>query len=406
MRSPVVHKGQRVEGLWQRTTSDGEIRFDAVTKVRGRVVRRVLSAQTVTDAIRERHELLVELRGTQPRGESAIFSEARKAYVAHLEALAGTGERSTRSSKAASERLVRFKTLEDLRLDEIGSPEFSEAVAGLRKAGFAAWTIKTTIGAFSAMWTYSARERGWCSESARPTLSTPVKINRTNARQARRLNDGQLHDLVQSATDVGKPLVAILAYTGLRISEVLALTWEHIDFVDGEIRVEQQMGRDGKATERLKAESSRRSVPIPPALSTILIEHLAKAEEIERSAPGDFVLMSACRTAFTHRRALTLFGKAVKKAKLGHVVPHDTRHSYGSRLLDRGVPLPTVSEWLGHASVEITARIYAGVLEGRTKEQRQSLVELAFGSGDHEVATDAVSSTDETTQTPEMQEVP
>ncbi len=56
-------------------------------------------------------------------------------------------------------------------------------------------------------------------------------------------------------------------------------------------------------------------------------------------------------------------------------------------MLDKGVPLPTVSKLLGHANVQTTARIYAGVLEGR-EQRTQALVELAFaGSGDHEVAT-------------------
>lgn len=405
-REAVTHKGRRVEGLWQRTTSDGATRFDAVTKVNGRVVRRVLSAQTVTEAIRERGELLVELRGAAPRGESVTFAEARKAYVAHLETLAGTGERSTRSSAAASERLVRFKSLEVLRLDEIGSPEFSAAVAELRRAGFAAWTVKTTIGAFSAMWTYSARERGWCSESARPVLSTPVKISKTNARQARRLNEGQLHDLVQSATDAGKPLVAILAFTGLRISEARGLTWGDVDLVDGEIRVDRQLDDNGKPTRLLKAEASRRSVPIPPQLSTILIDHLAEQEKLDRGREGDWVLMSVRRAAYSNRRALVLFKKAAKWAKLGDVKPHDCRHSYGSLLLDKGVPLPIVSKLLGHADVQTTARIYAGVLEGH-EERARSLVARAFGgeSGDHEVATAEATSPEADPETAEMQGV-
>ncbi len=58
---------------------------------------------------------------------------------------------------------------------------------------------------------------------------------------------------------------------------------------------------------------------------------------------------------------------------------------YGSILLDKGVPLPTISRLLGHANVQTTAtRIYAGVLEGR--EQRTiDLVNRAFTveSGDH-----------------------
>lgn len=42
---------------------------------------------------------------------------------------------------------------------------------------------------------------------------------------------------------------------------------------------------------------------------------------------------------------------------------HDARHAYGSHLLAQGVPLPLVSEVMGHASTDITARVYAHALK-------------------------------------------
>jgi integrase len=403
----VFHKGTRIEGLWQRRTSDGELRFDAVTKVGGKVVRRVLAAQTVSDAIRERQGLLVELRSDRrrPITEAVTFKRAREAYVEHLELLARAGERSERSATAAAARLKRLTRLDPLRLDTIGSPDLAAAVRDLRAKRYAAWSIKTTVGAFSACWTFAARERGWCSEADRPTLSTPVQITRTNARQARRLNEAQVHDLVQGATKAGRPLVALLAYTGLRLGEILALRWQDVDLVDAALHVERQMDEAGRPTERLKAESSRRVVPIPGPLAATLTEHLAGEVELGRGGEADLVLMSARGTAYTKRRAHALFSKAVKRAKLGNVRPHDLRHSYGSILLDKGVPLPAVSKLLGHANVQTTARIYAGVVEGR-EQHTSELVERAFAeSGDHEVTTEEAASSPETTETPDYQGV-
>jgi integrase len=175
--------------------------------------------------------------------------------------------------------------------------------------------------------------------------------------------------------------------------------------VDGEIRVERQMDAHDKPTELLKAESSRRSVPIPGPVSVVLTDLLAREVELDRGREGDFVLMSARRTAYSKRRAHVLFGKAAKRAKLGVARPHDCRHSYGSLLLDKGVPLPTVSKLLGHANGQTTARIYAGVLEGH-EQRTQALVELAFaGSGDHEVATATEAITEAEEETPDMQGV-
>jgi len=54
--------------------------------------------------------------------------------------------------------------------------------------------------------------------------------------------------------------------------------------------------------------------------------------------------------------------RLAKKAGFSRVSLHTLRHSYGSQLLSVGVPLPAVSALLGHASVYITATIYAHAL--------------------------------------------
>jgi integrase len=175
--------------------------------------------------------------------------------------------------------------------------------------------------------------------------------------------------------------------------------------VDGALHVERQMDENGKPTERLKDESSRRVVPIPGTLAASLTEHLAGEVEFGRWEDADFVLMSARGTAYTKRRAHALFANAVKKAKLGVVRPHDLRHSYGSILLDKSVPLPAVSKLLGHVNVQTTARIYAGIVEGR-EQHTSALVDAAFAkSGDDEVTTEDAASSQEETKTRDYQGV-
>src|SRR5262245_6702388 len=80
--------------------------------------------------------------------------------------------------------------------------------------------------------------------------------------------------------------------------------------------------------------------------------------------------MSFTYRTTTHLRPLSRTPSAARMScsapKLGDVRPHDCRHTYGSLLLDTVVPLPTVSQLLAHANVQTTARIYAGVLKGRS----------------------------------------
>lgn len=57
------------------------------------------------------------------------------------------------------------------------------------------------------------------------------------------------------------------------------------------------------------------------------------------------------------------FGRAVRESGLPRLTLHGCRHSHATLLLERGVPLTTVSERLGHSSVSITGDIYAHVSE-------------------------------------------
>ena len=64
---------------------------------------------------------------------------------------------------------------------------------------------------------------------------------------------------------------------------------------------------------------------------------------------------------------------------LSRVRLHDLRHSCATHLLDAGVPLPIVTEILGHASIDTTARTYAHAVAESRKKAAQQLQDLRFG---------------------------
>jgi integrase len=55
------------------------------------------------------------------------------------------------------------------------------------------------------------------------------------------------------------------------------------------------------------------------------------------------------------------------------ISPHDLRHTAGTLMLRRGVPIEVVSKTLGHADISLTYRVYRHVLES---ERRQHVVDL------------------------------
>ena len=63
----------------------------------------------------------------------------------------------------------------------------------------------------------------------------------------------------------------------------------------------------------------------------------------------------------------------MRTAGLDHLRPHDLRHTYDSLLMSHGVPLKTISELLGHASIEVTADIYLHSVDVQVRDTAQSV---------------------------------
>ena len=123
--------------------------------------------------------------------------------------------------------------------------------------------------------------------------------------------------------------------TGCRLGEVLTLKWSDIDRKAGELRL-----RDAKTGARM--------VPLSPAA----LEVLAGIERVRRSPwvfPGKRLdrHLSDLRPNWYWVR---------ERAEVEDVRIHDLRHSFASRALALGLPLPMIGRLLGHTDVGSTAR--------------------------------------------------
>ncbi len=139
----------------------------------------------------------------------------------------------------------------------------------------------------------------------------------------------------------------VLAYTGARISEVLALTPDRIDPGSCVIMFE---------TLKRRRKGAFRAVPVPrKVLKRIATVHglaglayMTEGASIERLWPW-------CRTTAWQRVKAVMNEAGVTGTQAS---PKGLRHAFGVLGLQSGVPLNLVSRWLGHAKLETTA-IYA-----------------------------------------------
>jgi integrase len=135
-----------------------------------------------------------------------------------------------------------------------------------------------------------------------------------------------------------------LAWTGCRISEALALTGERIDVAAGAITFE---------TLKKRQRGLFRSVPIPPALATMLdlVFGLRSLRGPARGVP----LWPWSRATAWRRIKEVLAEAGISGAQAS---PKGLRHAMGVAAVGQGIPLNMVQRWLGHAQLTTTA-IYA-----------------------------------------------
>lgn len=147
---------------------------------------------------------------------------------------------------------------------------------------------------------------------------------------------------------------AVMYGCGLRIGEAVKLTPAQLD---KDRRVVQIIGKGNK--ERL--------VPLPDALLQSLrkvwITHHNRAWVFAHRAQGGHLLLKTVYRAFAHARVA---------ANLPTVTPHTFRHSYATRLLEKGVPVQVVQIILGHSSTR-TTQTYLHLTEP-TRDQIQAVV--------------------------------
>mgnify|MGYP002706939136 FL=1 len=165
--------------------------------------------------------------------------------------------------------------------------------------------------------------------------------------------------------------VVISLYTGLRIGELLALTWDDIDLSKKMISVTKTC-RDGtqngvrtKIIDTPKTENSRRSIPIPNALLPIL-------REMKKKSKCKYIIADGDKPVFvrSYQRSFELL---LLKLNIPHKGFHSLRHTFATRALECGMDVKSLSEILGHKNAMITLNRYAHSLWEHKSEMMNKL---------------------------------
>lgn len=155
--------------------------------------------------------------------------------------------------------------------------------------------------------------------------------------------------------------ILLSLFAGIRIGEICALKWKDISLTEKTIQVHQTMQRiqnknsnvNGKTKILIsspKSVCSVRTIPLPDELVNIL--------ELNRQSQSSYVLTGLNDKYVEPRTMQNHFHRVLKECKIEKMNYHSLRHTFATRCIELGFDITSLSEILGHASVNITMNRY------------------------------------------------
>lgn len=168
--------------------------------------------------------------------------------------------------------------------------------------------------------------------------------------------------------------IVLCLYTGLRIGELLALTWNDIDFDKNILSVTKTCHDGNENSKRIriidtpKTENSRRQIPLSKTLVKML-------KDMKKKSNCEFVIADGEKPVYirSYQRSFELL---LKKLKLPHKGFHSLRHTFATRALECGMDVKSLSEILGHKNATITLNRYAHSLWEHKAEMMNKLSKM------------------------------
>ena len=165
-------------------------------------------------------------------------------------------------------------------------------------------------------------------------------------------------------------------YTGLRLGELLALTWKDINIKTGLISINKTIykipAKDNKweyVTDTPKSRNSVREIPMP-----IFIKE--KLRDLKRNKKSIYLVVRNDGTRINEKLLIYRYKMMLKRARVRYLNFHCLRHTFATRALENGIDIKTLSELLGHANVSTTLNIYTHSLMKHKKQQIRKMKRL------------------------------
>ena len=194
---------------------------------------------------------------------------------------------------------------------------------------------------------------GWRTEGTNPgrRIATPTERERTRV-----LTPGEQNAFLVALGRLGNNsatlAIKFLYETGARFNEVRTMRWDFVDHDTATVVLPET--KTGPKVIRATGEA------------------MAVLANCKKVAGNDFVFFGAGSAPLAEKTIRRVFKQAARMAMLADVKPHDLRRSFITDAIGASVPITTVADLVGHASIHMTAK-YAKAADGQVREAGEHL---------------------------------
>lgn len=346
---------KRKDGRWEGrykigTKDDGTIKYTSVygksyTEVKNKLIeaKRGVVSFGNNSYIEKKFEdvLTLWLKANQLKVKGATQTKYSYMIEKHINPLLGKKRIST----------LTVPIVNDFLLDKLNNGRL-DGTGGLSQS-----YVKTMAIIIESALNYAVAE-GYCQ----PLRNQIIKPSLVKKEMQILSLSAQQHFEALAVNDIDETITGIFIalYTGLRIGEVCALSWDDIDLDNQIIHVRHTISRiqiyNGTSHETVlildvpKTKASIRDIPISPLLLPILIY-------MKGQAVSNFVIST--HQSFTSTRTFDYrYKKVFQNFGLPEINFHSLRHTFATRCVEVGVDVKSLSQMLGHSNVATTLNTY------------------------------------------------
>jgi integrase len=207
----------------------------------------------------------------------------------------------------------------------------------------------------------------------RSSLSLPPQGEKT---ESRFFSAEEARCIIATSLEPFATIYSVLACTGLRAGECLALKVNDLDFDDRVIKIRRTLDAYTRKTHEPKSKKSSANLPMPQILAERLRRYLAHHWRENRAG---WLFCNSRGNAWQRDKIAYKLQATLRGLGIEHAALHAFRHMAASELLESGAAATVVQKQMRHSDARITLGIYGHVIGDAQREALDALAERVLG---------------------------